>query len=40
MDGQGGTLEDGFEVEVPDQGLEAWEDGEVQQAFPVMEWEK
>ena len=40
MEEEGGTVEDGFEVEVPGEGLEAQEDGEVQQAFPAMEWGK
>ena len=40
MEGAGGTVEDGFEAVVPGQGLEAWVDGGVQQAFPVMEWAK
>ena len=39
MEGEGGTVHDGFEV-VWDQGQEAWEDGEAQQVLPVMGWEK
>ena len=40
MEGEGGTVHDGFGVEVWDQGQEAWEDGEAQQVLPVMGWEK
>ena len=36
MEGEGGTVDDGFEGEVPGEGLEAWEDGEVQQVTTAL----